>query len=217
MDEHLLYLYIENGFGCFTPSSEWIKRVTGELFCPHCNNIYESVKQIDAIVNNKKRQSDVDFVFMPCGHVQVFSTHFIDIAGPELLGRSASFGRLLDEKGFEHEEYRAAISRNNNVVIRGPGRAKTGRSIGICKECDRLLYWPVGGEYVIRREVPEAPIFLSDGHLFCTPEFYERRLSIAMLRHVSMRQIPILDEPLDGLPASTKELRSILKASGQVK
>ena len=66
-------------------------------------------------------------------------------------------------------------------------------------------------------ELPDLPLFISDDHIFCTPEFYQRRLSTAMLRRVATRQIPVLEEPLDGLPVSTRELRDVLRAHHQFK
>ena len=69
-NDYLFELYIANGYGAFTSSQPWLREVTGTLFCPHCHNIYESVQQVDAVVKNKKRQTDVDLIAVNCGGVQ---------------------------------------------------------------------------------------------------------------------------------------------------
>jgi len=205
--EYMITLFIANGAGSFTSSQEWIRRVTGTLFCTHCHNVLESVKQIDAVVANKSRRSDIDLIAVNCGHVRLVSTHFIEVVGQSLIEKTAGLGKLLDEGGFEHKRYRTAISQKNPVVVRGPKKS----NVGLCRECGRLLYWPIEGEYVLRHDLPKEPLFLSDSRIYCTPEYYENRLSTAMLRQVDTRQIPIIDEPLDGLPLATEDLKSYLR------
>jgi hypothetical protein len=232
--EYLIELGL-SGHDSFGVNYSWLKSVTGigegTLFCPHCHNIYEGIKSITAViqpriqhtdmfipvVQKKERRTDMDLIAGGCGHVQLFSTHFIDVVGLELVERTAYLGQLLDAAGFEHARYRTVVCKDDSVVVRG----LEGSSIKLGKQC-----WPIGArggyatmkeKYVIRRELPREPFFLSDGRTFCTPEFYEKRIQPAKLCRVDAHKIPILDEPLDGLPARTDELKAYLKSHKTVK
>jgi hypothetical protein len=212
MVDHIVNLYLF-GHDSFTSSQQWIKKVTGSLFCPHCHNVYESVRHLDAVVENKKRRTDMDLIAVNCHRVQVFSTRFIDVVGLPVIETTASLGALNDAKGFEHARYRTAIAKRDTVVMRGSKES----NIGLCRVCNRLLYWPIGRRYVVRRELPDAPFFLSDGQTFCTQEFFEDRISRAKLCRVAWRKIRISDNPLDDFPPATEDLRDSLKASQKFK
>src|SRR5271170_5293122 len=122
MGEYLIELYLA-GHDSFGADQAWLKTVTGVgdrmLFCPNCHNIYERIRRVDAVVGSKRRRTDMDLIAGGCGRVQVLSTQFIDLVGPDLVEKTASLGRLRDEAGREHERYRTALCRNNSVVVRG--------------------------------------------------------------------------------------------------
>ena len=201
------------GYDSFASSQTWLKEVTGKLLCPGCHNVYESVKGIDAVVDNdgKRRRTDLDVI--TCGYVQLLSTHFIDEVGAARVEKAAWLGRLYEAEGFEHERYRTAVARRDNVVVRGPKRS----SIELCSDCGRLLYWPIGEQYVLRGELPREPFFLSDDNIFCRPQFYDERIRDAKLCRVGSQEVRIRDEPLDGLPGKTDELKAYVAKHGQFK
>jgi hypothetical protein len=202
----IIQLYL-SGQDSFTSNQEWIREVTGTLFCPHCHNVYASVDRVDAVVQPSRRQTDLDVIAMYCYRVEVLSTHFIDLVGAALVKQTASLGTLSDADGVEYERYRTAVARRDSVIIRGAEASR----VKLCPECSRLLYWPIGSRYVLRQNLPRTPLFFSDGHLFCTAEFYEERIRHAELRRVASRRVLVLDKPLDGLPAELGELKAHLR------
>src|ERR1700733_5683833 len=111
MNNHLIELHL-SGQDSFRSSDEWIRRVTGSLFCSHCHNVYETVDCIDAVVSNAPRDTDMDLIAVNCGHVRLFSQQFVRHVGKALVEKTAGLGRLYDIAGFEHSRYYTAISHN---------------------------------------------------------------------------------------------------------
>lgn len=207
----IVKLYL-SGMDSFTSSFPWIEKVTGTLFCPRCHNVYETVKELDAVVDRgtcptKTRRTDLDLIAVNCGSVQLFSTRFIEVVGESNVKATAYLGHLYDVKGFEHERYRTIVAKSDPVVIRGPA----GSSIKLCSGCRRLLYWPIGGEYVLRAGLPRLPFFVSDGQTFCTARFYEERIRNAKLVRVAARKIEIRDAPADDFPGDLEALKEELR------
>src|SRR5690349_707419 len=96
------------------------------------------------------------------------------------MKRVAGLGRMTDTNGKVLDQYRTAVARRDSVFIRGYRQS----GAGLCKECGRLLWGPGGEGYVVRRDLPPEPFFLSDGDIFCTDEFWNERLFHARLTRV---------------------------------
>lgn len=196
------------GGNSFSVDDKWCKKITGTKICPHCENVLAGIHSIDAQVNCAHRRTDVDLLSPSIGRVRVFSTHFIEIVGQELVSRVAGLGHITDVKGFEHERHRTALALHDSVIVRGcdPSTA------GLCRECGRLLFGAVGDQYVLRSQIPPEPFFLSDGDVFCTDQFWKDHIYGAKLTRVEAIELPIREEPEDGLPESIKEMKAYLKS-----
>jgi hypothetical protein len=168
---------------------------------------------MDAVVDNNPRQTDLDLIAVNCGRVRLLSTHFIEVVGAPIVERTAFLGQLNDASGFVHDRYRTAIARNDPVIIRGPEKS----NVGLCQECKRLLYWPIGDRYVLRADLPEEEFFFSDGNIFCTREFYEKRIKPAEFARLEVLNVPVLDHPKDGLPEKKSDLISGLELTHKLK
>jgi hypothetical protein len=129
------------------------------------------------------------------------------------MDRVAGLGRVLDISGFEHEKHRSAVALRDTVIVRGSNPS----TAGICQECGRLMFGAAGEQYVLRSEIPPEPFFLSDGEVYCTEEFWKKHIYDACLTRVEAWELPIRDEPEDGLPHSIRELKEYLRKRKQFK
>lgn len=96
-----------------------------------------------------------------------------------------------------------ALEPHHSVLVRGQSVSTLK---GACETCGHLNYWPGPARepdrwYLVRMSLKdEAPIY--DGIaalLILRKDIYERAKKLNLRTH-RMREIPILDEPLDGLP-----------------
>jgi hypothetical protein len=205
----------------FSADPNWRKGASAS-FCPHCHNVRENVKAINAVVLPSKQlrfdigsigAASIDFrIVGSCGGVRVLSTNLIDLVGLEQVKRVAGLGQVADTAGKVLGRYRTAVALRDSVVTRGYRQ----EGAGLCKECGRLLYG-ARDPYVVRKGIPREPFFLSDGDVYCTNDFWNDRLLHARLARLEAVEIPILDEPQDGFPKSINDLKETLKAKRRFK
>jgi hypothetical protein len=196
------------GAGSFYADEAWREKIVGDKTCPHCRSVFSGTRSLDVLVDNKKhRRTDVDLLDPFIHRVCIFSLKLIGLVGGDQVNRVAGLGRVLDVKGFEHEGHRSAVAIDDSLVVRGNDPS----SAALCKECGRLLCGAAGEQYVLRCDIPSEPFFLSDGEVFCTEAFWMTHIYEARLTRVVAEELPIREEPEDGLPASTRDLKAFLK------
>ena len=206
--ETVLVQLTMTGHNRFDVDEDWRQGISGSKICPHCENIYEGVKSLDAITNCARRRTDLDLLGSFIGRVRVFSDHFIEVVGSEQISRVAGLGHITDVKGFEHKTHHTAVALRDTVIVRG----RDPSTAGLCRECGRLLFGAAGDYYVLRSQIPPEPFFLSDGQVFCTDQFWKDHIYGAKLTRVAAIELPIREKPEDGLPESIKGIKAYLKS-----
>lgn len=196
------------GQDSFDADEAWRDRIVGSLTCPHCRNIFGHVRRVDAVVSNRPRRTDVDFISPFCGGVAVVSTRFIDLVGLKQFERVAGLGRITDVNGLDQESHRTVVALHDFFLLRGYSSS----SAALCRNCGRVLYGLGGERYAVRSNIPDEPFFVSFGRIFCTDKFWRDKLSSATLIRVEAVEYPIREGPEDGLPRGFPQLKAALRA-----
>lgn len=207
-----IYELILTGKGFYACDVSWRNGAARSLFCPHCNNLLQSVSQIDVVIASKILKPHMDLIGPKCGRVQILSSRFIEVITQKIVEQSCRLGIVYDRSGAVCDRLHSAVATEDSVVVRSTNDSK----IRLCKQCDRLLYWPMGPKYVVLKTLPDLPFFLSNGSVFCTPSFFERVIQPQRFVRLGIERIPIVREPIDGFAAGTRELIRSVKKNGFV-
>jgi hypothetical protein len=168
---------------------------------------------VHAVVTNHRRRTDIDILGPFCGGIGVVSTRFIELVGLTTLERVAGLGSVVDIRGIEHSGHRTIVALSNSFVLRGSHP----ETAALCRECGRLLYGASGEVYALRSNLPKEPLFVSDGRVYCTDEFWKEHIADAVLVRVEAVEYPIRDESEDDLPATESALKKYLRSHRRFK
>ena len=136
--------------------------------------------------------------------IRIVRTDLIDALGAAIFS-CAEIGPLILPDGKEVSGY-SFIVAEEQILLRGGPKSTIE---GVCLACGRIYYWPlpygVEDRYVLRRSLAEKkPLYrLHAGGLALREDIHQRVSSVGF-KDIYLYELPIREEPEDGLPADLK-------------
>jgi hypothetical protein len=106
------------------------------------------------------------------------------------------------------------MERNISGAVRGTADSK----IRLCRECGRLLYWPMPMDkwYILSQYWPKGhEVTLISNEIYCTPRFFSTTLAPLRFPKLANKRLPILNEAIDALPTNYSDMLATLSAQGR--
>jgi hypothetical protein len=139
----------------------------------------------------------------------VMSHELIDLIGRRGMRRSCHFFPIRGSNGYAHNTHAYLVAKQ----IVGCLRDTDGTASSLCPQCGCLLY-PAGADewYLLRRYWPGRAVFLLlDYAALCRADVFENTLLSRDLARLAGTEVPLADEPQDGLPADYMQLLAAVK------
>jgi hypothetical protein len=166
------------------PSRPWM--------CLGCGTTKTGVTGVDVALQDRvPRDKPLNLVWG--GGLGLIHQDLIDCIGPEIVKRDLNLGRVVGKAGTEVPGWYTFHGRCG-VIIRGSKDA----GFRTCDLCGRPVYFAMGKRYLFPAPPQNATIFESHLHGLVVPEFICERIATKQWRRLGIRELPVLDEPLDG-------------------
>lgn len=141
----------------------------------------------------------------------ILSHDMVDVLGQKMVGELGRLVPIVNEAGAHMTSHSFLIPREVPGLIRGNGGPPPP---GTCAVCGRLRYWPGPDpkeRYMLRRYWRDYAFTIMNGWFLCSERFYNEKLKPLTLGRLGVDEVPIVDEPRDGLPADYAELFDTLR------
>lgn len=161
--------------------------------CKKCWRIIKEPESIDLYLDHSPYDSPLNSVPGLLGYVR---RDLLDTIGQDLFEKHFRIGYVFDEAGKLCENFRSFRGKEI-LMIRG-GKQSTYRR---CDECGGVLYFALGKEYVLRRDLTGAVLYgpSQGGGFIVSEEIGKRIWAEKKWKKVSFARLPVLDSPQDGL------------------
>jgi hypothetical protein len=199
----------------FVASEEWRGRARrAGIRCATCHALRPEARGTLSevvVAARPKRKRVVDGVHWLPGGV-VLHEDLIHVIGVQTLKALCRFVPVFDECGTELKDYHFLIER----VQRGSFRGSADTQLTLCRECGRLLGYPMGEWYLLRRywDGSDGITVLADS-VICTPDYFRTLLAPRRFPSLRAESKALVDEPRDGFPADCEELIEAIRKSGR--
>ncbi len=172
---------------------EWAEKFRSECKCPGCGARKRECleRPIDVRLNQKPDISALNTV-MPVS-VSIVRTDFLNLFADE-APRWFLIGRVLDATGCPVEGFASYVGRKR-LIIRG-GPESTRRT---CDVCGRFVYCPLGSWYVMRSSLTGQPLYEGEVANLVLTEEMRMRIDRKRWKGIYVCELPVRDEPLDGI------------------
>jgi hypothetical protein len=175
---------------------DWLKQIAPQIFCSGCRNEVPGSGLLSVVLADAPPDKPENGCARPD----------FQVIRHDMMRVLQSFGSgdfetipLLDRQGKQVEGFTAI--RLRKIKARG---AATSDYFGRCALCGRVYYWPRPREgwYVLRPSIADrrAIYQLQTGPLLVSEEL-KAGLIAAGIEGMEYEELPVVDEPCDGLPA----------------
>lgn len=179
----------------------WAKQANATIFCPECGAIRVGAGSIDAIVDGDV--SGIPLGGVPTCNVGFASKEFLAQFGWDNVSQSLWLGKLCDRHGVELADFVTFKGKEKPLIIRGTTPRSYG---GSCEVCGKTRYFPlpVKGRYLTEASLTGAQLYESNLKQLIVNETMYKRVDRKKYRALGFSKLPVIKEPLDGLPAVFK-------------
>jgi hypothetical protein len=209
MDLFSLWSTDEEGF---VASPEWRGEMTKrDLRCGHCHALRrDTFDQIDQVVicGNPRRLSFG--LASACWGGLIIRANLVKLIGEQRLMSTCSSVPVSLENGKVVDDLRFYVERRPHACRRGGAESQ----IGLCMQCDRLLYWPQPAGYLLKHYWGDERVRVLDYQVICTADFVASLASDRAFRTLKADIVPVKEEPEDGLPAQYNDMVSEIRRRG---
>lgn len=213
-----VYLLDSRARDGFIADNDWIDSLKRQrMLCRICGGVRPDAPAIldVAYVNNKPRE-DAFGRIAKLGIGVALNVRLIELIGERLLRHLCHFVTIKNVDGYIHKNHYLLIEKLPKAIFRGTKKSR----IGICRECGRLLYWPVPwNEWYLLRQYwnNDCDVTFLDQEIVCTPAFYNSILKTQKLPLLTYRRIRIAEVAEDGLPEGLEELVHSIRQNGWIR
>ena len=202
---------LSTGEGTFMPKPEWCGRLSRDgIRCSHCESIRPDMKEkLREIVLEHIPQNRVLGRVLLGG--LIIRQDLAELVGQQKLERLCLCLPVRDVEGAERRDLQFIVERRP----RGTWRGARDSRIGLCQECGRLLYWPMGKRYLLRRYWDGSDAVTVMGiDILCTPGFFLEVIGPRHLPALKAETRALADEPQDDLPIEYQQFVDEIKWRG---
>lgn len=213
--DHLVWL-ASGGSEGFVALPEWRGEMTrAGIRCGWCHGVRpDAVDRLENIVISDPPPRIV------AGHAsglwggQIVREDLVALIDANRLARFARSVAVINDAGLHVKDFHYYIERVPRAEWRGTRESK----IGLCKECGRLLYWPVPAPYMLRRYWgDEERATLICGEVVCTPRFANTIAGMEEFSTLVATNRDIRETAADGLPEDFHEMVAEIGRRGWVR
>jgi len=164
--------------------------------CHGCCRPYPETQRIDTRIEDDEIDGPLNML-NGCGVALAYKP-FLMRFGEERVRQNLNVGRVYDPNGRLLSDWVTFIGKHV-LIVRGNEHAKH----RVCSNCGRNLYFAMGRKYLFPQPPQGIDLFESDLWGLIVPESVAETLDISESNGIWIEKLPVLDEPLDGLPPLT--------------
>jgi hypothetical protein len=173
---------------------EWIWEERPSWMCSQCGEVLRGTGSVDLFIQEKTPENTPLNMVSGCG-VGVAQAAFLELLREEGVEHLLRIGRVFGPNGELLEKWRSFHS-DPRVIVRGELRAGN----RICPECGRCHYFAQGTRFLCPRPPTTLELYYGGVGSIIVSERIRSKVFGQNWRMLEMERLPILDEPLDGLP-----------------
>lgn len=197
ISNHQIVILSEVGEQGFLPGGTWWSELKEEgICCSHCEGVRPEMRpHWNSVILDAVPPGRSVGLFLLGG--LILRKDLAHAIGIETLERRCRRLRVMDEHGAVLPNFDCWVERE----IRGKLRGSSSSKVGLCKECGRLLYWPIGDKYLLRKYWDSGPgVDILDNKIVCNGHAFRRIQSESGISSLVADPIDLLDCPTDGFP-----------------
>jgi hypothetical protein len=185
------------------PFKPWLHEFyAGPFWCSECHSTRtESIQEsIDVFIDSKPSSAALGVVYPPW--INIARVDFLELFEPH-LETYMKIGKVLSSDGVILNKY-VTYFGNRRLIVRG---SKKSDYLGVCPNCHRHRYLASYPFYTLQAGYFEQPIYVPwpKRGLVVNKELFSR-IDRKKWKGISIFELPILDEPRDGIDALPKDL-----------
>jgi hypothetical protein len=163
------------------------------ILCRGCGYPKAGVKAVDVLLQgHSPRDKPLNLLF--ASGVGLIHRELLDLIGKDVVNRDLYLGQVTDNRGKVLVDW-ATFRARKKVVVRGSKEAEYRR----CPDCGRILYHAAGTRYLFPAPPEGSTVFESDLSGLVVPAAIYERVSQKRWRRLGVDELPVLEEPIDGL------------------
>ncbi len=165
----------------------------GVTICAGCLYPKPGVTTFDVRLQDRApRDKPLNFVY---GYaVGLMHRELLDLIGMQVVQRDLYIGRVTGARGDQLADW-VTFRGRRQVIIRGSKDA----TYRVCPECDRVVYFASGKQYLYPAPPADAMVFGTQHAGLIVGQEVQDRVAAKKWRRLGVEKLPVLDEPLDGL------------------
>lgn len=134
--------------------------------------------------------------------VGIIRRDLLDAIGEELFESEFIVGNVTFA-GEVNPVFRSFIARTSPTTVRGDATSWT----KICVECERQWYLGLGDKYLLSQDIADRrKLYSTHDCGIIVREDIASGITAARIKKLSMFELPVLDDPQDGLPPDLQEV-----------
>jgi hypothetical protein len=192
MSKYYMHYSVKSMDPC-SMDKEWGKEAKATWVCPSGNHPKPRVTTVDVRVQNKRIDGLLNILFG--WGIGLARRSFLMQFGQDRVQRYLGLGKVYGPDGSVFEDWVTFIGKHK-VILRGSKQA----GYRVCPECGRNIYFAMGKPYLYPEPAEDVELFESHLWGLVFPEPLVESLGIGKPKGVWVERVPVLNEPLDGLP-----------------
>lgn len=179
-----------------TLTREWVWGQKPHWMCAECGEVRVGTEGVDLFIQERKPEDTPLNMVSGCG-VGLIQAAFLDflIDGAASLVLTLKIGRVFGPQDRPLDDWRS-VHGDPRVIVRGAQRAGS----RICRTCGRCHYFAEGMRYLCPPPSDSLDVMYSGLGSLVVSERVRNRVLARSWRMLEFERLPVLDEPLDGLP-----------------
>ncbi len=161
--------------------------------CPGCGSPKPGTLSVNAWIQDRTPRGR-PLNIMWDGGIGLVHTSLIECIGPAVAQRDLYLGKVIGTCGDELKDWFTFRGRRS-VIVRGTKKC----GFRVCDVCRQTLYSSMGKKYLFPAPPEDATIFEARPGGLIVPDDICQRVSARKWGSIGIVELPVLDEPLDGL------------------
>ena len=176
---------------------EWVWGERPAWMCTECGEVRPGTEGVDLYIQEKTPEDTPLNMVNGCG-VGVIQTEFLELLFAELEGNledTIKVGQVFGPDDHAISGWRT-FHGDPRVIVSG----ETGAGLRVCQECKRCHYFAQGTQYLCPAPLESKHVYYAGLGTLVTSERVRNQILKRDWRMLEIERLPILGEPLDGLP-----------------